>query len=239
MLTDTAIADLLVLLYSPDAPTHPIFHFYEPGNGDGGICWALVKLDDEYVFLLRGSKTLEDWLRDLIALPRPFEHNLYGAVHQGFKIGMREAADEMIEHWDGKTPLTICGHSLGAGRAAIAVAEMIVAGVSPSLMRRVVFGEPKPGMSQLAEFIAAVPARSYRNGMGFHHDLVTDVPFTTPSLAYVHPTPLTLVEQAPDSLTAQLLDVFGFHHMPLYAAAVRALEAKKAAAIATLGSING
>jgi hypothetical protein len=87
-----------------------------------------------------------------------------------------------------------------------------------------VFGEPKPGLPQLATYIAAVPGTSYRNGSGFHHDLITDLPLTLPPLEnYVHPTKFTFVNQAPDSMLEATLDVFGFHHMPLYAKALSKL----------------
>lgn len=229
MLTDVQIAELLVDLYhGPEGPNFSKFAFFESGNGDSGICWALVKCPDELVFALRGSKTFEDWIRDLVALATPFQHNDFGAVHPGFLIGMREAVDEMLAFWDRKTPITITGHSLGAGRAAIATAMFLNSGVPAGMMRRIVFGEPKPGMCELAEFISGVTARSYRNGAGFHHDLVTDVPLTLPPLeGYVHPTPLTLIEQPPASMTAQLLDFFGFHHMPLYVEGVKKLLSAK------------
>lgn len=218
MITDAQIADLLVKLYAgPDG-----FDFYEPGAGDSGICWALAKFPNEYVFMFRGSKTLKDWLRDLVAVPT-FEHNLFGPVHQGFLIGMTDAVDEMLSHWDMKTPITVAGHSLGAGRAALAIAKLIERGIPVNLMRRVVFGEPKPGFPQLADFISKVPGRSYRNGTTSHHDTITDLPFTTDVLRYVHPTPLILVNQPPASEVEVLLDVFGFHHVQLYAAALNKL----------------
>lgn len=222
MITDARIADLLVKLYQgPEG-----FDFYEAGNGDSGICWALSKFEDEYVYQLRGSKTLEDWLRDLVALATPFEHNAFGPVHPGFLIGMADAVDEMLTRWDRKSLITVTGHSLGAGRAAIAVAMFLERGVPRWLLRRVVFGEPKPGLCTLAEFIANVPGRSYRNGTQAHHDLITDLPLTIrPFEDYVHPTPLVMVNEPPQSESEALLDVFGFHHIPLYAAALAKLGA--------------
>ncbi len=231
MQTHAEIADWLVRLYAGPEAFPNAFDFYEAGKGDSGVCWALLKFADEYVFLLRGSKTVEDWFRDLVALATPWEHNDFGAVHPGFLLGMEAAVDEMLSRWDHKTPMTIAGHSLGAGRAAIAVAMLLCQGVPAGLMRRVVFGEPKPGMCTLGEFIAGVPATSYRNGAGIHHDLVTDVPLTIRPLEdYVHPTPLTLVEAAPEGWNPlDDLDVFGMHHMGLYAAGVRKLLDKTAA----------
>jgi hypothetical protein len=78
-MSDAQIANRLVNPYAgPDG-----FAFYEPGTGDSGICWALQKFPDEYVFILRGSKTLEDWLRDLVAVPT-FEHSLFGRYIRAF-----------------------------------------------------------------------------------------------------------------------------------------------------------
>ncbi len=220
MISHSTIASWLVSLYQDGSGCD----FYDPGKGDHGICWGLTKTPEEYVYKLRGSKSLEDWLRDLVALATPFEHNLFGPVHPGFLIGMDCAVDEMIEQWDGKTPITIAGHSLGAGRASIAVAMFLARKVPASLMRRVVFGEPKPGMPQLAKYISAVPGTSYRNGTGFHHDIVTDVPLTLPPVEnYVRAAPLTMVSNPPTNILAENFDVFAFHHMPLYAAALAKL----------------
>jgi hypothetical protein len=117
-------------------------------------------------------------------------------------------------------PVIIAGHSLGAARAAILTALMVKDGVIPAA--RVVFGEPKPGLIDLAELIKGVPARSYRNGDTLHHDLVTDVPLSLPPLEYMHPTPIVPVCAEP---TGDLFDRFGafaWHHIGLYVTAVSA-----------------
>jgi hypothetical protein len=112
-------------------------------------------------------------------------------------------------------PIVITGHSLGAARAALLTGIMIEAGLPPA--RRVAFGEPKAGYRALAEFIAPVPAVSYRNGNTEAHDLITDMP-GVPWLPYVHPVPLTYVNAAPpvDDPTG----AFAWHHMGLYVAAL-------------------
>jgi hypothetical protein len=214
MISDTEIAQLLVNLYSGPAG----FDFYESGAGDSGICWALKCTPEADVVLLRGSKTLQDWFRDLIALASPWHHPVFGPVHPGFSIGMDRACDEIMSHLRELVPVIICGHSLGAGRAAILTALMIERGELP--LARVAFGEPKPGFQQLADYIAKVPGRSYRNGAGVHHDMVTDVPFKIPPELYERPTPLIDVSEPPASVLAIEFDPFAFHHMPLYAAAL-------------------
>ena len=65
---------------------------------------------------------------------------------------------------------------------------MVLDGKPP--VRRLCFGEPRPGFPQAAGIIANVRSRSYRNANGRAHDLATDVPFTSWIEDYVHPTPL-------------------------------------------------
>lgn len=87
-------------------------------------------------------------------------------------------------------------------------------------VRRIVFGEPKPGFAQFAGILAALDESvSYCNRIGpLQHDRVTDVPFTLPALGFdfVHPTPLLFVRG--DPLPNDPYGIFALHHMPLYVA---------------------
>lgn len=211
---DAAIAALCAAIYTPRAILD--FDRFDAGEDDG-ICWALKKLPGFDVVVLRGSVTAQDWIRDFRAIARPTR---VGHVHDGFYAGM--------EHmWSDLRPLLfnpciITGHSLGAARAAVLAALMTVDGIKP--FARVVFGEPKPGLLDLAEIIAAVPGRSYRNGDAVHHDLVTDVPFSFPPLQYVHPTPVMPVCMRPEGPMFAQLGVFAWHHIQLYGAALASLS---------------
>lgn len=213
MITDSQIAALLVQLYAGGAG----FDHYEPGQGDHGICWAAKIMPEEALFLLRGSVTAEDWIRDFVALASPFEHQKFGEVHPGFLIGMDDATDAMFAMWNKKARIVIAGHSLGAGRASIAAAEFLQRGVPANLIRTVTFGQPKPGMQFFADYISGVTQTSYRNTFGGSHDIVTSLALTLPGQWYVHPKPLIDVSQAPanSDVTCTAL-----HHMPLYAAAL-------------------
>ena len=85
------------------------------------------------------------------------------------------------------------------------------------LIRRVVFGEPKPGGAGLASALAGVEGSSYCNrGGALQHDRVTDVPFSIPllKLDLAHVTPLKFVCGRPES--ADSWGLFAWHHMPLY-----------------------
>ena len=217
--TDGQIATFLVSLYDG---TVSEFDFVEPGQGDSGICWAHKRVDEvDYIFL-RGSATLRDWFRDLLALASPWTHDTLGPVHPGFLLGMDRCWAEIKERTKG--PWIVCGHSLGAARAAILTGLMIESGVAP--LCRVVFGEPKPGFSKLAQYISSVPSRSYRNGnAGREHDLVTSIPFSFHPEEYVHAETLIDVISEPDLETTLLYGPLRFHKMELYVKALVDLEA--------------
>jgi hypothetical protein len=86
-------------------------------------------------------------------------------------------------------------------------------------VRRLCFGEPRPGFPQAAGIIANVRSRSYRNANGRAHDLVTDVPFTTWIADYVHPRPLAPICAPPSDADVQRDILFAWHAMRLYASA--------------------
>ena len=214
MPSDAAIVALCAEIYQPTAPA--AFAYYDAG-ADDGICWAIKRLEGLDVVVLRGSVTLQDWLRDVQALAVP---SRIGHVHSGFYAGMEHMwADlkPMLEQ-----PAIVTGHSLGAARASVLSALMTVDHVPP--VARVVFGEPKPGLVDFAQLITPVAGRSYRNGDDTHHDLVTDVPFSFPPMQYVHPTPIIPVCSRPNESEFADLGVFAWHHIQLYQAALAAIQ---------------
>ncbi len=213
--TDAAIAALCAEIYQPTALTGT-FDYYDAGMDDG-ICWAIKRLDGFDVVVFRGSKTLQDWLRDVQALAMP---SRIGHVHSGFYTGMEHMWADLKPVLS--QPAIISGHSLGAARAAVLAALMTVDSVPP--VARVAFGEPKPGLLDLAQLIAGIPGRSYRNGDDAHHDLVTDLPFSSPPMQYVHPTPIIPVCCRPGDSEFADRGVFAWHHVQLYQAALAAVQ---------------
>lgn len=212
-MTDAQIASQLSALYdytkSP-SDTMP-FDYLDSGVGPRGICWALKRVDGVDYVLFRGSATPWDWFKDLLAVADPYIHESFGAVHQGFALGMDRCWRDIKAHTTG--PYVVAGHSLGAARATYLCGLMLESMVMP--LRRVVFGEPKVGFQMFSDIVAVVPAKSYRNGDDEHHDLVTDVPFRIPPfLLYTHPTPLTNVCCQPE--TGSRRDLFAWHHMGMY-----------------------
>ena len=112
-------------------------------------------------------------------------------------------------------PVIVTGHSLGAARACLYAGLACVAGNAPAAL--VLFGSPKPGFQRLAGILSPVPVRSYRNGDGFRHDLVTDLPFRIAVESYCHVSPMTPVraDPPPDDPWGP----FAWHHMALYVSA--------------------
>jgi hypothetical protein len=96
----------------------------------------------------------------------------------------------------------------------------------PQALKRVVFGEPKPGEQQFAGFLSALDQSvSYCNRVGpLQHDRVTDVPFTVPKLGlnFVHPTALQFVSAPP--APNDTWGLFAEHHMALYAQGAASLD---------------
>lgn len=91
-------------------------------------------------------------------------------------------------------------------------------------LRRIVFGEPRPGFAQLAGVLARLDESvSYCNHtiLPLRYDHITDVPFTImPALPFVHPTPLITDKIG---VLGQGFDLFSEHHMPLYWAGAQIL----------------
>lgn len=223
MPSDALIASYCGMIYQPLALLK--FDHFDAGEDDG-VCWALKRLPDFDLVVLRGSVTGLDWIRDLRALAI---RTRIGHVHNGFHAGMEHVWRDLRPLIN--QPCIVTGHSLGAARAAILTALMVVDGMPP--IARVVFGEPKPGMIDLAEILKAVPGRSYRNGGDLHHDLVCDVPLSFPPLQYVHPTPVIPVCCRPHGEEFEEQGIFAWHHIELYETALNVSLAQRSKETAT------
>jgi hypothetical protein len=141
-----------------------------------GVAFGIKEFPEGIALIFRGSATLQDWLRNAEAIADPSAHQGLGPVHPGFFAGLPELWTRLKPRLTQK-PCIVAGHSLGAARASLFTGLMVLDGKPP--VRRLCFGEPRPGFPQAAGIIANVRSRSYRNANGRAHDLVTDVPFTT------------------------------------------------------------
>lgn len=218
MISDRRAAELNCAIYGrPAVDAAPIDFWHVDDGDDDGVYWALAREGDVDVVVLRGSVTIQDWLRDVMAVPSPYSSRRMGPVHPGFYLGLTNAWNDMQPILRPGAPIAITGHSLGAGRAFILAAIMVDEGiVAPASI--VTFGSPKPGFAPLGELLSNIPARSYRN----KHDAVTTLPFAFPPLDYVHPVvPIDVVESP---LPGDSWGMFAFHHMELYLAALKTRE---------------
>lgn len=161
-----------------------------------GVIWFIKAVNGVPVVVFPGTQNVLDVFRDLDAFADPFDHSFHGPIHPGAHIGMNVVAATLRDLGiAGKCVVT--GHSLGALRAGIAVAELRMLGLDP--LRRVVFGEPKPGFERLRTVLAPIPAASYGNGTALAHDLFLDIPLSFWPELYVRPCPLTWVGVMPEA----------------------------------------
>jgi len=206
-ITDLEAAGFVELLYDGNVGG---FDHIDTGEGDDGVYWGLKRLGDFDLVVLRGSTTALDWERDfesvVVSTPE------LGAVHRGFFIGMRQLLGELRGMLEGRR-FIILGHSLGAARGALLAGLATVAGIPPAGV--LLFGEPRPGFERLAQIVAPLTWRSYRNADINGHDAVTDVPAHVPLVfPFVHPKPLIDVCCSPPD--SDDWGPFRYHHFALY-----------------------
>jgi hypothetical protein len=221
MISDLALARLCQALYAYPGQAPESWAHYDDGANSDGVCWAVKEIEDYSVIVLRGSITPQDWRCDFQAFADPFHHDDLGPVHPGFLSGMKTVQREVTDLIPvGGNRIIITGHSLGAARASILTGLMRLTPRRSDVVRRVVFGEPRPGFQQLADLVSEVSGASYRNAANGSHDLVTDVPFSIPPENYVHPTSLIDVSAAPNGDLVSQWGPFALHHCSLYVKAL-------------------
>lgn len=195
-------------------------HFFtgDSDAADTGVCWCLLHREFYDIVAFRGSVTPQDWLRDFNAAAWPvFRHFKIGWVHAGFY-------DKLPKVWEAMQPMlmnpvVVVGHSLGAARASILAAMMVVDGYP--VAQRAVFGEPRPGFAKLGKVLEAVPrSSSYRAVWGADVDPVTKVPFKFGPWQYVHPTKMIEVPVRPHP-GDPWGELFALHHIQGYQEALR------------------
>lgn len=201
MIGDQTLADLCLASYDPGARwdwllAAPVFV-------------AISRQPGCDVVVFRGSITLDDWIRDVAAVPELTGHPTLGPVHAGFYRDMETTAAVIDDELRPDIEVAITGHSLGAARAAIYAG---LSRIHPA--RLVLFGAPRPGFQRLADALKEISATSYRNATAEGRDRVTDLPLAfPPELPWTPAVRLTDVHAPPDPADAS---PFRWHHMPLY-----------------------
>ncbi len=191
-------------------------------DADDGVCVGLRRRGDDDLVVFRGSTTVEDWVRDFLAIPHACaRHPQLGDVHAGFMLGMDDAFARLLPLL--RPSVWVTGHSLGAARATLFCGLLVAAGRPPAA--RVVFGEPRSG--------CATPDDDSRGRLGGapiatravgRHDLITDVP-TEPPFSRVSPLMDVFAPPSPSDPWG----IFSYHHIQLYQAALAAAGMEAAA----------
>lgn len=208
MIPDAQLADLCLALYEYTWGPTETWDWAEHPSADDGVAWALKRLNGLDIIVLRGTTTVRDWARDLYALANPCQHDQLGPLHPGFFDGCQEAWVDMKKVI--KNPYVIVGHSLGAARGAIITGLAVTEG-SRKPVRRVSFGEPRPGFQRLRDVVSLIDTTSYRNKW----DVIPALPFHIGFETYVNSAPQTKIDIAPHG-HAMAFGPFAAHHMQLY-----------------------
>ena len=173
------------------------------------------------VIILPGTQDKEQWEDDFNALPRATNHPVFGRIHAGFWSGIEAFCDALVPALPPGMPIVVIGHSLGGAEAPLVAAQLMAMGFE--IARLVCFAPPRPGMQELATYLAAVPKALYRTvgSAAPGRDLVCEVPFYVPAVApYCHVGTLTDLWVTPFPDDPWL--VFKYHHCQLYAGALAA-----------------
>lgn len=159
----------------------PSLDSFIKGWGINGVSINLTRIDCDYVLVLRGSLTAEDWIRCLDTTP--VFHEKLGWCHAGFISGLNDVF-KAVQNCTGGEPVSFTGHSLGGARARLLAGLFIVNGLP--VKNLVTFGSPKPAFNTLKEIIdnSNIYHVSFRN----NEDIVPTLPETLPPVFdYVHP----------------------------------------------------
>ena len=169
----------------------------------GDVHAVLSRVDGLTVVAFRGTvpSSWADWFRDIDAVPTPVrDHPRLGLCHRGFADGAEAILPLLLPLISG--PVALTGHSLGGALAIAAAALLADLGRPPSVLTT--FGAPRVGIGgRLAELLAAVSGRLYRNG----DDPVPEIPIWP----FRHHRALT-------GLGLPALDAIGCHFIAAYAA---------------------
>lgn len=214
--TDAALAQLTYDAYEYDGKPFP----WTWQTTAAGVQAGIVRTFAGDVIIFPGSRTLQDWQRDFFALPAASASSPMGSVHAGFYAGLPQFMQALqASGYKLTDEFFVTGHSLGAARAPLFAGLLKMQGRTPT--RVTCFAPPRPGMSTLAEFLAPLDVRLYRNADDHGHDYVTDVPVTLPPwFAFQHVRPLIDITAPPKSHDGWGL--FSYHHMELYLQGVQA-----------------
>ena len=202
-LTELDIYHICHGTYEPNYPWDFLFQ----GEEDGGTYVGVRRIGGLDVVAFRGSTTPLDWLRNYTAF-QTYQKGLgWGAL--GFRLGLDRVMANVSPKLQDRYIVT--GHSRGAAEGTDFIAEMKLAGRPP--VAGVLLAPPRTGRSELANLLADVPIRAYRN----KGDPVLMVPPYDD-----HPYPLIDIDEEPEPNDPWL--AVAPHHSELYGRAIAKLD---------------
>lgn len=153
---------------------------------DGLPIGFLARRGAEAYLVFRGTMTTNEWVADLKVRLVSCPYLGAGKVHDGFLHTyelFRASILDTVSATEGVTRLFITGHSLGAGLATLAAAEIATAKRAFSLTAYT-YASPRVGDRRFAsDYNARLGFRSYR--IANTCDMVVSVPFPVPFLGLI------------------------------------------------------
>jgi len=186
----------------------------------------IAKHKREFFIVFRGTMTNTEWFNDFNIRLTPYHEKDLGKVHDGFLRTYNPFRQPIRDSLQGKhlnRKLFITGHSLGAGLATLAAADLASEGIadSPTIYT---FASPRVGDNQFAtKYNELMEGRSFR--ITNSCDLATSIPFPVPFLKFLGGY-FTHVE-TPVEFNIQTEDVGKNHNMETYLTALRSMRPKK------------
>jgi triacylglycerol lipase len=186
----------------------------------------IAECNREIFLVFRGTMTNAEWLQDFNIRLTSYPGGDLGKVHDGFlrtyvpfQQAIRESLSGKLRHGG----LYITGHSLGAGLATMAAADLSASRVveSPNVYT---FASPRVGDNQFAlKYNELIGSRSFR--IANTCDIVTSIPFPVPFLNFIGGY-FTHVD-TPVEFTSQKEDAGKNHGMNTYLEALKSARQPK------------
>jgi triacylglycerol lipase len=186
----------------------------------------IAQKGDSMFLVMRGTRTVKEWVRNFSISLSPYPVAHYGKVHDGFLQtynSMRKDIEETVSAMKQKQKLFVAGHSLGA-----ALTTLVLPDIELNMKREVnamyTFGSPRVGDDAFARsFNSRFRCKCFR--IANTSDIVTSIPLPAP-LAGIVGGYFSHVD-TPVDFTVQHEDLEKNHDMRTYLSALKEGRAGK------------